>query len=230
MNLEHPANIEAIKKLKARSAVVVTAPGDIGSTVAAGLRDRAWPVAVVEAARVDSGGPHRIAASFARAATGMAAVGLVVDCLAARPGPVQSMADCPDDIWTMTCEEPLRVAWFVAMAARDALRSAGGAYVVVLPVGSLAGRAGQAAFGAVLEGRRTLVKSAARQWGHDRIRVNAVAVGLEGQATSRWPAALGRVPDVRDDIVPFLELIADDRCCVLTGATMVVDGGTVMVP
>lgn len=228
MNLEHPADVEAIKKLKARSAIVVTAPGDIGSAVAAGLRYRGWPVAVIEAAR--SGGPDRIAASFARASMGIGAVGLVVDCLAARPGPVQSMADCPDDIWTMTCEEPLRIAWFVAMAARDALRPAGGAYVVVLPVGSLAGRAGQAAFGALLEGRRTLVKSAARQWGRDRIRVNAVAVALEGQITSRWPAALGRVPDIRDDIVPFLELIADDRCCVLTGATMVVDGGTVMVP
>jgi NAD(P)-dependent dehydrogenase (short-subunit alcohol dehydrogenase family) len=212
------------------SAIVVTAPGDIGSAVAAGLRDRGWLVAVVEASHEDSGGPHRIAASFARAATEIATVGLVVDCLAARPGPVQPMADCPDDVWTSTCEEPLRIAWFVAMAARDALRAAGGAYVVVLPVGSLAGRPGQAAFGALLEGRRTLVKSAARQWGHDRIRVNAVAVALEGEAASRWPAALGRVPDIRGDIVGFLELIADDRCRVLTGATMVVDGGTVMVP
>jgi NAD(P)-dependent dehydrogenase (short-subunit alcohol dehydrogenase family) len=212
------------------SAIVVTAPGDIGSAVAAGLRDRGWLVAVVEASRADSSGPHRIAASFARAATGAGAVGLVVDCLAARPGPVQPVADCPDDVWTATCEEPLRIAWFVAMASRDALRAAGGAYVVVLPVASLAGRPGQAPFGALLEGRRTLVKSAARQWGHDRIRVNAVAVALEGEATSRWPAALGRVPDVRGDIAGFLELIADDRCHVLTGATMVVDGGTVMVP
>jgi NAD(P)-dependent dehydrogenase (short-subunit alcohol dehydrogenase family) len=212
------------------SAIVVTAPGDIGSAVAAGLRDRGWPVAMVEAAHADPGGPHGIAASFAQAATGVATVGLVVDCLAAQPGPAQPMADCPDDIWTMTCEDPLRIAWFVAMAARDALRPTGGAYVVVLPVGSLAGRPGQAAFGALLEGRRTLVKSAARQWGHDRIRVNAVAVDLEGKAASRWPAALGHVPDIRDDIAAFLELIADDRCRVLTGATMVVDGGTVMVP
>ena len=83
------------------------------------------------------------------------------------------------------------------------------------------------------EGMRSLAKSAARQWGERGITVNCVAppLGLLGADT---PAAvdrpaLGRAPTV-EDLAHAIAVLASDAARSITGATIPVDGGVVMLP
>jgi NAD(P)-dependent dehydrogenase (short-subunit alcohol dehydrogenase family) len=84
-----------------------------------------------------------------------------------------------------------------------------------------------------------MAKSAARQWGEWGLTVNCVAppVELMAPAGGTPPAglalaerALGRGPDRRTDVAPVVALLAADAAHFVTGATIPVDGGSVMAP
>jgi len=93
-----------------------------------------------------------------------------------RPVVTGALVDLGPGDWDEACEAPLRAALFTAIAARRVLGDrAGGRLVFLLPLAELAGRAGDVAFGAALEGIRGMAKSAARRWGRAGITVNCVA-------------------------------------------------------
>ena len=89
---------------------------------------------------------------------------------------------------------------------------------------------------AAVEGVRALAKSAARQWGGARIRVNCVAPRAELLAPDAGPLspdvaepALAGVPADVGAVASAITLLAAEGI-VVTGATIVVDGGVVMIP
>ena len=93
-------------------------------------------------------------------------------------------------------------------------------------------------YATAVEGIRALAKSAARQWGEAGVRVNCVAPPVEVVAPElgvTGPAmvgelSLGRGPGVRADVAPVVALLTSDAAHFVTGATVVVDGGVLMVP
>ena len=119
------------------------------------------------------------------------------------------------------------------------LRKPGGRVVVVVPTIAMAGAPGLAATAAAAEGQRLLVKAAARQWGAEGIVMNIVAADLRALAAgaidlppvSLSPPALGevRVTDLAAVARAIGALASDDEATV-TGATVIVDGGTWMAP
>ena len=103
----------------------------------------------------------------------------------------------------------------------------------VLPAARLTGLPGHVADAAALEGIRGLVKSAARQWGREGITVNALTVRSHHDALdtrSRFASAIGRSVDVRADVAGVVSLLAMSDADAVTGATLGVDGGLLMLP
>jgi NAD(P)-dependent dehydrogenase (short-subunit alcohol dehydrogenase family) len=215
------------------SAIVTGGESGVGRLIAFGLADLGWKVAAIDRHRLTAGGAE---AAFRKAASDLGDPRLIVHAAPAErriePGP---LADIGPESWDAGCEAVLREAIWCAMAARATLARSGGRLVFVLPVAQLAGVDGEVPYGAALEGLRGLAKSAARQWGSDGVTVNCLAIQTDnhegsGASLSRWTPALGRTIDGRADVAPLISLLADEAAGVVTGATIVLDGGMVMVP
>jgi NAD(P)-dependent dehydrogenase (short-subunit alcohol dehydrogenase family) len=128
-------------------------------------------------------------------------------------------------------------------AARPHLSERGGTIVVVGPSAALVGTPGLVPWITLAEAQRTLVKSAARQWGVHGIRLHWLGLGavVYGDALRDAripgvpelgppPPALGRVPDAHADAAALVALLAARGAASLTGATLNLDGGDWMVP
>lgn len=157
-----------------------------------------------------------------------------VDPIAFESVPIHEVDDAR---WDAVWEQTLRRALFVLQAGFGAMRSRGGAFVVVLPVIGMAGAAGLAPCAAALEGVRLLAKSAARQWGPDGIRVNCLAVapehvpvGVTSGALALSPPALGGPGDPGTDLAPVVAWLLSDDAHFVTGVTVCADGGVWMAP
>ena len=148
-----------------------------------------------------------------------------------------AIVDTDESTWDARCEALLRDALFTFQAAFGALSEHGGRIVLVAPTVAMSGAAELVPYVTAVEGMRSLAKSAARQWGEHGITVNCVAPPLELLApTLAAPTgfvaepAMGRLPDIHDDVAPVVALLVSSTAPAVTGTTVVVDGGTVMVP
>jgi 3-oxoacyl-[acyl-carrier protein] reductase len=83
-----------------------------------------------------------------------------------------------------------------------------------MPSVSLLGAVGLVPLTTALEGVRALAKSAARQWADHGITVNCIVGDLE----------------LRDEIAGVVDFLAGEAGGAITGQTIVVDGGSVMLP
>jgi 3-oxoacyl-[acyl-carrier protein] reductase len=90
----------------------------------------------------------------------------------------------------------------------------GGRIIFVMPSVSLLGAVGLVPLTTALEGVRALAKSAARQWAQHGITVNCVVGDIE----------------MRDEIAGVVDFLSGDAGGAITGQTIVVDGGSVMLP
>lgn len=144
-------------------------------------------------------------------------------------------------------ERPMRA---VIESCQAAFRSGSRRIVVVVPTTAMSGGSHHAATAALAEAARILVKSAARQWGQNRVTVNAVAVeprwfgidpSIAGPVSIAAPALLDAEvlerlrydnsahlgpEDVEPlDPVPLVTWLCSDSAGTTTGQTFVCDGG-----
>jgi 3-oxoacyl-[acyl-carrier protein] reductase len=208
--------------------VVVGAESAAAQQIAAGLTDRGARVAVMTEATEQA---------FADAEAEVGAIGLVVWArVAGSAGAACPLADTDPDTWAEIAERPLFELLGCLQAARRRLRG-GGRIVVVVPSFALTGSPGRSAWATAAEGHRTLVKLAARAWGHDGITVNCIAVDgglLVNDATDMgrpgMPALTLRQPTLRTEVAGVIASLAGDDAAAITGATVAVDGGVWMHP
>ena len=237
---------------------VLTSGLDIGSAIAAGLAARGTRVAWLtddQAAGLPAelpAGVTRIAASFgSRAdlgrafAAALASVGapgqVVISALprsALRP---QELAAMSDDDWHSACGVAMKSVLYGLQASHAQMAQRGGSIVVVGPSLSLAGAPQLVALSTAVEGQRGLVKSSARQWGRLGLSVNWVAAAPRALSplfdgvtlpvkVDAVPVAIGRPLDLAREIVPVIEFLGSAAGRVMTGATLVLDGGEWMLP
>ena len=240
------------------SVVYVLTHGiDVGSPIAAGLLARGSRVAWLAdpagepASGVDPG-VARIAASFESRDGLEQAFALALDrvgaptqvVVSAMPGVAlraQDIATLSDDDWRAACGAAMKAILYALQASHTAMAGRGGSVVVVGPSLSLAGAARLVALSTAVEGQRGLVKSTARQWGQRGISVNWIAAAPASLSPlfDRLPlpvkpdavrVALGRSPGLADDIAPVIEFLGSAAGRVMTGATLMLDGGEWMVP
>lgn len=152
--------------------------------------------------------------------------------------PITSMSV---DDWRKACLEPLRLARHCLQESFRLFDGGSGCIVVLGPNFSFTGSAGLTALSTVSEGLRGLMKSAARQWGRQGIRLNWVGVDSEVLAPALHdapiplspemgppPPALGSAPALAEGVAETIAMLVDATA--LTGVSLPVDGGVWMVP
>jgi NAD(P)-dependent dehydrogenase (short-subunit alcohol dehydrogenase family) len=172
---------------------------------------------------------------FADAREAMGRVDGVVDIVGmARYAP---FAEVDDDNWNWHFDIVLRHAFLAMQLGAAAMKeTGGGAMAFVASVSGTTSAPMHAAYGAAKAGLIALVKSAAVEFGRDKVRVNAVAPGMvwtprvsayvddEGKKRNEDNTPLRRVAlpaDIAGPLLFFMSDLAD----YVTGQTLIVDGG-----
>ena len=125
-----------------------------------------------------------------------------------------SLVDTDEGSWEERCEAVVLDALHRVQEAFSSFEGRGGRIVFVMPSVSLVGAVGLVPLTTALEGVRALAKSAARQWAEHGITVNCVVGDIER----------------REEIAGVVDFLAGDAGGAITGQTIVVDGGSVMLP
>ena len=130
---------------------------------------------------------------------------------------------------------PLRAMRALQRARRVTLAQRGN-IVVIAPSVGLIGAEGLSPYVAGIEAIRAMAKSAARQWAADRISVILIVVPLglivsdAGDLVPHVGGAARKDVDLLDAVVRAVQFILSGAGPGLTGSTLVVDGGALMVP
>ena len=223
--------------LAGRVAVVTGARHALGKGLADALRDAGAAVGEVDDDQLTT--RDAAVAAFATVASDLGGpVDIVVH--AAMPDVAfEQIAfdEVDDERWGAVWEGAMQGSIHVLQAGYEQMRGRGGRFVFVTPTVSMSGAAGLVPYTTAVEGQRLLAKATARQWGPEGITVNCLApapehvpIGVESQAVSLAPPALGGPGDVRTDLGPVVVFLAGDASHALTGATLSADGGVWMAP
>jgi NAD(P)-dependent dehydrogenase (short-subunit alcohol dehydrogenase family) len=231
--------------LAGRVAIVAGGAGGIGSAIATVLLDAG--ARVVSGDREGRAGPaaavslvcdvtHRpdVDALVATTVDREGRLDIVVHAAGiARDARIMRMSD---EDWRAVMATNLDSAFYLLRAAAPAIRaSGGGAIVLVSSINAERGKAGQANYGASKAAMNTLARTAAREFGRDGIRVNAVAPGwIETPLTAALSrdlrqraleeTALGRIGRP-DDVASVVLFLCADASRHITGQVLRVDGG-----
>lgn len=143
--------------------------------------------------------------------------------------------------WDWSTSINLKAQFFAAKAVIPGMqKSGGGSIVQFTSISYMMGNAGYPAYTTANSGLNGMVRSLAREFGPDGIRVNALAPGwvLTDKQLEKWaePAALAAHLDRQclkehlkpSDIVGATLFLASDASRMMTGQSLVVDGGVVV--
>jgi NAD(P)-dependent dehydrogenase (short-subunit alcohol dehydrogenase family) len=209
-------------ELDGTRAIVVAGARALGETIAADLRALG---ATVELTGPPSSREEAIAARPVDAVVHVAGVD--------APLEERKLVETDEATWDREAEAPIRAALFTLQGARECFGERGGSIVVAIPTIALTGAAGLVAFASACEGIRLLVKSAARDWGRDGVRVNCITLPVEAWGVdSHVPNRFGPSLDATNGTGAggAVALLLSRLSNGVTGATIGVDHGTVMAP
>ena len=143
--------------------------------------------------------------------------------------------------WDWSQSINLKSCFFACQAVIPGMQAAGGGSVInITSISYMMGNAGYPAYTAANSGINGLTRSLAREFGPDRIRVNALAPGwvLTEKQLDLWatPDALAAHLERQclkehlapRDIVDAVLFLASDASRMMTGQALVVDGGVVV--
>jgi len=139
--------------------------------------------------------------------------------------------------WRRVMDVNLSSVMQIAMRCEDALRQAKGSMIVVSSVGAFSGVIGNPAYAASKAGAVSLVKTLAKAWAPNGVRVNGMAPSLvdtkmtkvtmdhpERRERSLAKIPLGRFGSV-EEMAGVALFLASPLAGYVTGQTLVVDGG-----
>jgi 3-oxoacyl-[acyl-carrier protein] reductase len=139
--------------------------------------------------------------------------------------------------WPNVVDDTMWQVLVALQTAHSSMAAQGGRIVLILPTIGMAGAAGLVGYTTAIEGIRALAKSAARQWGPEGIAVNMVAAPLRifapNLATSDphlIAAAIQHDSTLIHSIVETARFLLRQDIPHLVGETIIVDGGSVMLP
>ena len=162
-----------------------------------------------------------------------------VPARALQPGDIASM---PYSTWSESSHAPIKAVLYGLQASATHL-SSGGTITLLGPTVSLVGAERLLPLCTAVEAQRSLLKSAARQWGARGIRLNWVAVASASFASELANQPLPQVPelgppppalkqniDIETDLAPVVAFLGSEGARAMTGMTINIDGGDWMVP
>lgn len=149
-------------------------------------------------------------------------------------------AEVTEDFWDWSQAINLKCYFFAAQAVIDGMRAAGGGAIInVSSISYMMGNAGYPAYTTANGGITAMTRSLAREFGPDRIRVNALMPGwvLTQKQLDKWakPEDLAAHMErmclkehlVPEDIVGGMLFLASNASRAMTGQALVIDGGVV---
>jgi NAD(P)-dependent dehydrogenase (short-subunit alcohol dehydrogenase family) len=147
-----------------------------------------------------------------------------------------------DEDWDDQVAVGLRATFHCAQATFPWLRQAAGSFIVLTSNAGIEGSLPLPVYSAIKGAQRGLVKSLAREWGPDGVRVNAIAPVAMTPAMEKFFAAqpemrdyiksgssLRRIGDPQADVGPVLNFLIGPDSAFITGQTLLVNGGATMV-
>ena len=166
---------------------------------------------------------------------------LVNNAQSSKPG--LSLAELTDEDFELVFRSGALGTLYAMQAVYPHMRAGGGG--VIINLGSSTGITGDGGFAPYVmtkEAIRGLTRVAANEWGRDGIRVNVVCpAGMSPSSETfrdadpdRWAKImrqipLGRMGDPLDDIGCAVAALVSDDLRFLTGATLLLDGGRLLV-
>lgn len=151
---------------------------------------------------------------------------------------VGSLHDLDDELWDRQVDLALRSTMLGARACLPALRAAGGSVVATTSVHAHRGMAGFPAYAAAKGGVESLFRQLAVDYG-PQVRFNVVAPGAiltplwDGIGADARAEVVAQTPLARmgrpEDVAAAVAFLASDDASFITGATLVVDGGRIVV-
>jgi NAD(P)-dependent dehydrogenase (short-subunit alcohol dehydrogenase family) len=226
------------------TTVVVGGDRGIGRGAADELARRGHRVGVVGGGTTDLTDGVAVAAAL-RGAAGDGEVGTVVVAHVepAALTPV-ALAELGEEAWDAAAERTLQAGFVVLREAHEVLPD-GARVVLVLPTVAATGVAGLVPLCTAVEGLRVMGKAVARRWGGRRITVNTIEVDLAAfvGGDDRDAVTPGGTPAVAQlgtpalppgsavaDVCGLIDVLGSEAGAALTGALLVADRGTVMLP
>ncbi|WP_297600394.1 SDR family oxidoreductase [Mycobacterium sp.] len=153
------------------------------------------------------------------------------------PPRLSEAASLSGEDWDHIVDGMMWSALAALQRARSAFGPDGGRIVVVVPTIGMAGAGQLVAYTTALEGIRAMAKSAARQWQPEGVSVNLVAAPLRVFAPALDAVSAHLTAAVVHDDSTLLHSVAEAVTFLLRpdighvlGETIIVDGGSVMLP
>ncbi|MDD9740295.1 MULTISPECIES: SDR family NAD(P)-dependent oxidoreductase [Marinovum] len=152
-----------------------------------------------------------------------------------------SAEEVDEEFWDWSQAVNLKAYFFACQAVMAGMRAAGGGSIInFTSISYMMGNAGYVSYTTANSGINGMTRSLAREFGPDKIRVNALAPGwvLTEKQLDMWatPEALAEhlsrqcLKDhlAPQDIVDAVLFLASETSRMMTGQAMVVDGGVVV--
>lgn len=165
---------------------------------------------------------------------------LVNNAQTSRPGTL--FEDTDDALFAMTIESGLYGTFQHMQAAVPHMKAKGGSIINFGSYEGIHGGVGFAAYAATKEAIRGLSRTAARELGQHKVRVNVICPAALSPIAEQWVkdfpeeaekvmklVALGYLGDCENDIGPAVLFLASDDSRYVTGQTINVDGGQMML-
>ncbi len=150
--------------------------------------------------------------------------------------------DHDDALFALTIESGLYGTFQHMQAALPHMKEKGGSIINLGSYEGIHGGIAFAAYAATKEAIRGLSRTAARELGKYRIRVNVICPSAMSPATVQWIEdfpdqakeamghhALGYFGDCEKDVAPAVIFLASDDSHYVTGQTIAIDGGNIML-
>ncbi len=183
----------------------------------------------------------------------MAALKAAIDTAAVAHGPIKVLVNnaandkrhetlaVDEAFWDWSMAINLKAYFFAAQAVIAGMRALGGGSIINFSsISYMMGNAGYPLYTTANSGINGMTRSLAREFGADRIRVNALAPGwvLTQKQKDLWVTPEGLAAHLErqclkdalapEDIVGGVLFLASDASKMMTGQAMVIDGGVVV--
>ena len=166
--------------------------------------------------------------------------GLVNNASASRNKPLM---ESTDDDMALALNTSIWATFFFMQESYRHLKVRGGSIVNFGSGAAISGQLKNGTYAAGKEAVRGLTRTAVREWGPDKIRVNVVLPFAASPAMLQWAkdfpdlyqksletVALGYAGDPTNDIAPVIAWLLSDESRYVTGQTIAVDGGQIVRP
>jgi NAD(P)-dependent dehydrogenase (short-subunit alcohol dehydrogenase family) len=217
--------------------IVADVQPEAGEGVVEGIRAAGGEARFV---RTDVTDAQQVEAMVAAAVEGFGGLHFASNNAAGGAGAFSALVDTDDRTWENTLAVCLKGVFLCMKAEVPAMLAGGGGSIVnISSASTLKGHAYLAAYTAAKGGVEALTKTAAQELSAQGVRVNAVSPGgIETPSIGRY---FDKFPDVRqqtvdshamrrlgtpDELAEAVVWLASDRASFVTGANLLVDGGS----